>query len=51
MILKEKGINTEFKSKVVTFASNASIQIEKVDKKIFVIQDYFLNIAILFKGK
>ena len=51
MILKEKSINNEFKSKVVTFASNASIQIDKVDKKIFVIQDYFLNIAILFKGK
>ena len=51
MILKEKSINAEFKSKVISFASNASTQIVKVDKKIFVIQDYFLNIAILFKGK
>lgn len=51
MILKEKSINAEFKSKVISFASNASIQLEKVDKKIFVVQDYFLNIAILFKDK
>lgn len=51
MLLKEKQLKHIFKQNIIEYASKANIQLTKVDKKIFVIQDYFINIALLFKNK
>ena len=49
MVLKEKQIKHDFKQNIIELASKANIQLTKVDKKIFVVQDYFINITIFFK--
>ena len=48
MIIKNKNIDSNKKREIISMCSQASIELSTQDRKIFSLENLFINISILF---